>query len=180
MRYFTSDTHFGHTKVIEYCRRPFASVEEMDAEMIRRWNERVKPEDEIYVLGDFCWRGPAFAESIIKQLLGKKYLVMGNHDMHIKRNRLMGMGFSHAFLPNGTMIHISNIPVLLSHFPFKGFEDDDRKFHEYQYEDDGGWLLHGHVHCAWKQKGKMINVGVDQWNYAPVSEAEISALIGGK
>lgn len=51
--WFTSDTHFDHANVIEYCKRPFSNVEEMNEAMIRNWNKRVMPEDTIFHLGDF-------------------------------------------------------------------------------------------------------------------------------
>ena len=54
--YFTSDLHFGHKNIIRYDHRPFSSVQEMDAELIRRWNNKVKDEDLVYILGDVsCW-----------------------------------------------------------------------------------------------------------------------------
>lgn len=54
--YFTSDNHFGHERVIGFDNRPFASVEEMDAEMIRRWNAKVGKGDLVYFLGDMIWK----------------------------------------------------------------------------------------------------------------------------
>ena len=53
MLFFTSDLHLGHANIIRYCDRPFANVGEMDAELIRRWNETVGEEDVVYFLGDF-------------------------------------------------------------------------------------------------------------------------------
>lgn len=50
--FFTSDLHFGHANVIRFDNRPFATVEEMDAELIRRWNDKVAKGDLVYVLGD--------------------------------------------------------------------------------------------------------------------------------
>lgn len=51
--FLTSDTHFGHDKIIEYCKRPFATSEEMNEAMITRWNAVVKSGDDVYHLGDF-------------------------------------------------------------------------------------------------------------------------------
>ena len=54
--YFTSDHHFGHAGALGLYRRPFASVAEMDREMIDRWNAVVIPADEVWYLGDFAIR----------------------------------------------------------------------------------------------------------------------------
>lgn len=54
MDYFTSDEHFDHVKIIEYCNRPFSSVYEMNNFMIEQWNNIVNDRDTVYVLDDFC------------------------------------------------------------------------------------------------------------------------------
>ena len=56
--FFTADTHFGHENVIQFDKRPFASADEMDKEMIRRWNNKVGNGDLVYVLGDMIWKTP--------------------------------------------------------------------------------------------------------------------------
>ena len=171
--WFTADPHFGHKKVIEYCARPFESVEEMDSEMIHRWNERVKDGDEVFVLGDFSFSGAVRTAEILAQLKGRKVLVQGNHD-HWKPEKYKRLGFHevHPWLQWGER----STGILLSHFPYRGEELDDRTFAG-QFVDDGGWLLHGHVHQGWKVNKRMINVGVDQWAFAPVSFEEIREIL---
>ena len=78
--FFTGDTHFGHRAVIKYGKRPFADVDEMDAEMIRRWNVVVPPNGEVYHLGDVSFRKNAATLAILKRLNGRKHLLEGNHD----------------------------------------------------------------------------------------------------
>lgn len=75
--WFTADHHFGHARVIELAKRPFASVEEMDEAMIERWNARVAKGDLIYHIGDF-----AFTDHMpyLSRLNGQKRLILGNHD----------------------------------------------------------------------------------------------------
>ena len=54
--FFTSDLHFGHENVLKFDDRPFETVEEMDEELIRRWNNKVDKGDLVYVLGDLIWK----------------------------------------------------------------------------------------------------------------------------
>lgn len=67
--------------------------------------------------------------------------------------------------------------VKLCHLPYAGDHTPELRYPQYRPKDDGAWLLHGHVHTAWKQLGKQINVGVDQWSFAPVSLPEIVEII---
>ena len=79
--FFISDLHFGHENVIRFDNRPFTTVEEMDAELIRRWNAKVGCDDTVYVLGDMIWKTRNDdAPTIIKALNGKIILIKGNHD----------------------------------------------------------------------------------------------------
>jgi calcineurin-like phosphoesterase family protein len=79
--YFTSDHHFGHAGALGLYRRPFESVAETDRQMIGRWNSVVRPEDEVWHLGDFAIRQrPERVASLLKTLHGRKHLIAGNND----------------------------------------------------------------------------------------------------
>ena len=52
MIYYISDTHFNDQKIFDKCKRPFESLDEMKETIIKKWNNKVKDEDTIYVLGD--------------------------------------------------------------------------------------------------------------------------------
>lgn len=78
--FYTSDSHFGHENVIRYCARPFKDVDEMNRALIDRWNAKVAETDDVYVLGDFAFRCKTSPLSIIRNLNGRKHLVIGNHD----------------------------------------------------------------------------------------------------
>jgi len=89
MNYFTSDTHFFHSNIITYCKRPFTSREGdkevpdafyMNRELIKRWNDRVKPNDIVYHLGDFSMGPRNLLPTIRKKLNGTIVLIRGNHD----------------------------------------------------------------------------------------------------
>src|SRR4051812_23203728 len=80
--WFTSDTHFGHKNILKYCpdSRPYSSIEEMDEAIIENWNERVKPGDVSYHIGDVTWYRDDKAKQVLSRLNGQNNLVMGNHD----------------------------------------------------------------------------------------------------
>ena len=81
MIYFTADTHFFHSNIINLCDRPFKNVDEMNKVLIRNWNSYITELDEIYILGDFLFKGTGGqANAILNTLNGKKYLIRGNHD----------------------------------------------------------------------------------------------------
>lgn len=80
---YIADLHFGHHSIIANCNRPFSSTDEMDAEIVRRWNAAVKSDDDItYVLGDYGRPGkdPLAFRRTFHSLRGRKVLVIGNHD----------------------------------------------------------------------------------------------------
>ena len=84
--FLTSDTHFGHTGVCRFTRndgvtklRPWTDPDEMDEEMVKRWNETVRPNDKVYHLGDVVINRKAL--KIMHRLNGDKVLIRGNHDI---------------------------------------------------------------------------------------------------
>lgn len=79
MFFFMADTHFGHGAIIDLCHRPFKCVEEMDGYMIERWNKKVSPNDIVYIVGDLFYKHKE-PEKVLKQLKGRKRLIIGNHD----------------------------------------------------------------------------------------------------
>jgi calcineurin-like phosphoesterase family protein len=84
--FLVSDTHFGHKGVCHFTQndgvtklRPWDTPEEMDEEMVKRWNERVKPTDKVYHLGDVVINRKSLG--IMRRLNGDKVLIRGNHDI---------------------------------------------------------------------------------------------------
>ena len=174
--WFTSDHHFWHEGGIEYNERPFKTVEEMNEVLIKNWNESIKPEDKVYILGDFAFAGVAKTTAIIEQLNGYKILIMGNHDYrNHKPEKWQKLGMD--VVKNCGRYVKDELTLMLSHFPYAGYMLDDRKFvgmpDECILDNKGEFLVHGHVHKGWKRRGKMINVGVDVWNFKPVSMQDI-------
>ena len=84
--FLVSDTHFGHAGVCRFTRndgvtklRPWNDADEMDEAMVKAWNERVKPTDKVYHLGDVVINRKALG--IMRRLNGDKVLIRGNHDI---------------------------------------------------------------------------------------------------
>lgn len=198
MIFFTSDQHYWHANVIKYCDRPFASVEEMNEMMVIAYNMTVKPEDQVIHLGDFSMAFRA-VETFPQRLLGDKILVPGNHDFchsfhkksQTEENHLKWIGKyqEHGFkvLEEQAVVHFDGLgTVNLCHHPYSDGSGTDEGDHTDKYAawrpvDDGKILLCGHVHEKWKTKRSpkgtlMINVGVDQWGFAPVSLERIIEL----
>lgn len=164
--WFTADTHFGHKNVIRYCNRPFKTLEDMNETIIRKWNERVKAEDTIFHLGDFCFKSfdnsgnPIRAAEWKKRLNGNMILIRGNHD---KRSNLGDLKSIVDYLT----IKYNGFKILLIHNPERAPE----------YIKGHNFAFTGHVHEKWKFKRYSnivcINVGVDVNNFYPKTFEEL-------
>jgi calcineurin-like phosphoesterase family protein len=162
--FYTSDHHFFHTNIIEYADRPFVTMDEMNREMVSRWNLKVKPGDIVYHIGDFSFGGRRDIKLICDMLHGTKILIKGNHDRHTN-TFYRDVGFERVYkkhLPISTQ-HMGD--VLLSHRPIP---HKDRRI-----LDGYNWNFCGHGHNYYKMKGKQINLCVEAWDYEPVTEIEI-------
>lgn len=178
--YFTADWHLGHEKVIEFSSRKFKDAAQMDFMLVKRFNERVKPQDLTYFLGDMSFHHPKVGVELLQQLQGRKILIQGNHDKY-SMTQYRSAGFEAVQFE--AKIKIQNQTFRLSHYPYwpkdlTGLFDYDLRYPERRPDEHSHeWLLHGHVHTQWKQQARQINVGVDVWHYRPVSDSEIISLI---
>lgn len=165
--FFSADTHFGHDRILRYCNRPFNDVFAMDLALIRNWNERVKKDDIVYFLGDFCFRkclkeAPNSKSNAFdyyrEQLNGDIIFIQGNHD----RNNSVKSKIQHVVIEYGGK------RIKLVHKP----EHADGRY---------DINLVGHVHEKWQVQQKtldcnittLINVGVDVWDFRPVNFEEL-------
>lgn len=130
--FYISDTHFGHKNILKYDNRPYFTVAEMDADLIKRWNNAVKPTDMVYHLGDFSWLKPAEESEILQQLNGTKILIRGNHDYKPTAEWAEVLPFA-EIVDNGRH-------VILSHFPIASYKNMTH----------GYYHLYGHVHNSFE------------------------------
>lgn len=160
--FFTADTHFGHSAILKYSKRPFRSVAEMDAALIEAWNAVVGPEDEVYHLGDFCFKGSKIAQKYLDQLNGRLTLIQGNHDTD-NTAKLPRWTAAHALLE----LTVEKTKLALCHYPML----------EWPGVFKGALHLHGHTHGRIPPHRLRCDVGVDVWAYRPVTLTEIKARL---
>ena len=134
-QFYISDTHFCHKNIVAFDGRPFVSVEEMNEELIERWNAAVSNEDHVYILGDFHWgKEPEWIE-ILERLNGQKTLILGNHDIAPQKSKRY-----FADVKEYKVVDDNGRQVVLCHYPLPCFRN-----HYY------GWYhLYGHVHTSYE------------------------------
>jgi len=135
--WITSDLHFGHRGIMRFCpdTRKFDSVEHMNSEMIRMWNELVTWEDTVYILGDVAFMGVTEAVNVLNCLNGRKILVAGNHDSKLIRDHRFLNCFAevHQYLE----ITHNGHRIIMCHYPFH---------YEWNQAHRGSIHFFGHVH----------------------------------
>jgi len=188
--WFTSDPHYGHSNVLGFCKRPFKDIDEMNEELIRRYNSKVGKNDIVYWLGDCFFCNAPVAKDIMSRLNGVKICILGNHDRGTVG--MIGLGFTAVL--RSAKIEIGGKVCLLSHYPWEpSFIHTIRlmiKKIKIRYVDrapqkavlDRLWCLHGHTHSKKKmdRERKLIHVGVDAHNFYPVSMSEIESMMKRK
>lgn len=180
--WFTSDHHFGHANIIKYCDRPFGTTHEMNVAMEAAWNRIVHEDDVVYYLGDFAM-DVRLVPVLVERLKGAKILVPGNHDKCWQKkdasNRWVKYYLDAGFqsVEQSTRMEIAGHSVLLNHLPYRNEADPQQRYFQQRPIDDGGWLIHGHVHNRWKVSHRQINVSVEMWNFEPVSLDCIADII---
>ena len=181
--FFTSDLHFGHENALQFDKRPFVSVEEMDAELIRRWNTKVGKGDLVYVLGDMIWKSrKGEAEQIIRSLNGQIILIKGNHDrfLHNAKAKAALAGVKDYDDICVTLKDDTKRRCILSHFFIPMYNGHRRKtihLHGHSHKTDESvmeYMISAFLNGA-GYRNEIYNVGCMYWNYEPVTLDEILA-----
>ena len=172
MEFFTAVTHLGHTNIIKYCNRPFDDIEHHDQVIIDNINQKVKTNDELYIVGYFAFCGPPPNHN--RDMINCKnvHLVIGSHD------------YRKGFNPRTVFDRVDKIMdvqickngkkyyIVLCHWPI-------RSWHKSHY---GTWHLYGHVHGNLPDDitSRSFDVGVDVHNFFPLSFDEVEQIINQK
>ena len=179
MIYFTADTHLSHINIagpsISKWKdgfRSFESIHQMNKTITDNWNSVVTPDDIVYHLGDFSFDK---ISKFTPFLNGTIILIRGNHD---RSSNLKGCGMqvfqNLDFEYNGLKFKLNHRPI------YSDITDVDPRDIGFTPDidlDDYDYVLCGHIHFHWKRMQKNINVGVDVWDYTPVSIDTIINLI---
>lgn len=192
MRFFTSDTHFGHKNIIKYCDRPFKDVPHMNEQLVERWNAVVSNDDWVFHLGDVALGPWTEWDGLLTRLNGNKVLVIGNHDRIFKgeseKNQVRFMPEYEKWfdiITDRAQVELANgVEAELSHFPYDGDSHGGERYREFRTKDNGKVLIHGHTHMnqkvSYSNKGTLqIHVGADAWDFTPVSEDQVINAIEG-
>ena len=165
MIYYTSDLHLFHYNIIRLCNRKYGTIEEMNNDIITKWNAKVKPDDEVYILGDMFYKFDDIQQvkDMLNALNGKKHLIKGNHDKFLKQLRWQdyfeSLDLYKEIDDNGRM-------VCMFHYPIEEWNGYYRN----------SYMLYGHVHENMddiKRHPRKFNVGVDVNGFEPKTLDEL-------
>ncbi len=164
MIYYIADMHFGYEPILTLAKRPFATIEEMDEAIISNWNERVKDEDEVYILGDVSLALGPVPLKYVSRLKGRKHLIRGNHDTGLDNQEDWFKCLESV--EDFYEIDDGETHILLSHYPM--------------IYNLRGYMIHGHLHNTagdayniLRNLPRVLNCGVDINGFKPVTLAEL-------
>ena len=148
MRYYIADLHFYHENALDKMdKRGFETVEIMNEYMIRKWNAKVRENDEVVILGDFCWGKTKQVNELLERLNGQLYLIQGNHDYFVRDKTFNHNRF--VWVRSYSEIYDNKRKVILCHYPILCYNG------QYRLDKEGKpktYMLHGHVHDTHDQR----------------------------
>lgn len=156
MIWYIADLYLARTAIIGHCGRPFATSGHMDDALVANLAGRVASDDDLYVVGDFALGGGSGHDYVLRrfdEIPSRKHLVVGNHDASWMRE-----------IPWESVSDVVEVKdggqrVFLCHYPMITWPGARR----------GALHLFGHVHGNWQGSRNAVNVGVDVWDFQPVT-----------
>lgn len=172
--WFTSDTHFGQATLMTHYpkgRDLFSDVFALDEHMIEVWNDRIKPKDRVYHVGDFGSRDYDYSIKCLKRLNGEKILVPGNHDYKLLKRDDFISEWSKVAPYSYLEANVEGQQIIFCHFPIW----------EWKAIHYGSYHIHGHVHGKPTGiPGRILDVGVDGNGLTPWKWEEVATFMAEK
>ena len=164
MLWFTANPHYSHGKVIRFCDRPFPDTDAMNAYLLAECRASVGPDDDLLILGDLTAGKATSAQRdevqrVFRALPGRKHLIRGNHD----QDWVCALPWD-SFAETADIV-VDKRRLFLCHYPMVTWPGARHRCLQ----------LFGHVHNNWWGSRNSVNVGVDVWNFRPVTSGEIEA-----
>jgi len=172
--WISSDHHFFHKRILEYQAdtRPFNNLDEMHAELIKRHNEKVSPNDMVFFLGDFSFGKAGETLGVLRQMNGIKHFIVGNHDKVILNNQTLRDEF--VWVKDIHELKIPNYtkkfgPIVLCHYPIYSWN----RMHY------GAPHFYGHTHGSIPvlHDGQARDIGADTSDCYPLNIIELADKI---
>ena len=173
--WLTSDLHFWHKNICKYCNRPFETVEQMNEEIINRYNSVISEDDTVFILGDLGFCGIEKLRVVISQLKGHIIVIQGNHDPDKTIKTLLEEGLIEEC---HKLLHVivegdkecPDQELTLCHFPMIDWYNKEK----------GAWMIHGHQHQLPETPScsvKHWDVGLDKNNMQPINFEQLKINI---
>lgn len=148
MRYYIADLHFFHAAMNNKMdHRGFTDVVQMNEYMVRKWNGKVRKNDEVVIIGDFSFGSPEETSELLKRLNGRLYLIQGNHDRFLRNKEMDLRRF--VWVKPYEELQDNRRKVVLCHYPIMCYNG------QYRLDEDGNprtYMLYGHVHDTMDQR----------------------------
>jgi calcineurin-like phosphoesterase family protein len=160
--YISSDIHFGHKNIMNFCpvSRAFGKgdISRMDEEIIRRWNSVVQPGDTTFILGDVAFCNAEKAVSHLQRLNGFKVLIKGNHDVKLVKDEKFCEQFT--AMHDYYTLQVNEVKVIMFHYPIAEWDQMHR----------GSVHFHGHLHgsVSGMERYRCLDVGMDNHDCYPI------------
>lgn len=158
-----SDQHFYHKNIIEYSGRPFSGLDEMHDELLRRYNEVVKPDDVAIWVGDVGFAADIVINQMLSKYNGYKILIMGNHDMN--HNKVRYLEFDEIYICY--QVTLPEVNLCFTHYPMGNLPEPNINVHGHEHQHPGK------VGRKPTTSTQHINVCCEYWDYTPVKLEDI-------
>lgn len=165
--FLTSDTFFGRHNILQIANRTkFRNIEEMNNQLIKNWNKKVKKNDTVVHLGNFAWDADT-ARYTLEKLNGKIFFLLGNNDYAIDE---IAEEYDNVSIIENEILHLSDHDLVLSHYPLEVWNGKE------------AGVIHAHGHTVFSHPTdlrvhKRFNMCTDFWDFSPIKLSSIKDIL---